>query len=248
MPRAYGPYRVSVLDSIRDFFAPQSRPEVLAVLGPLALALALVLVREAWRVARHAITIAHEGGHALLALLSGRRLQGIKLHSDTSGVTLSRGRPSGLGMVLTVSAGYPAPALVGLVGAVLLTMGRASLVLWLALVLLALVLLLIRNLYGLLSVVVTGVVVFLVTWYAPDWVQVAFAYAGVWFLLVGGVRPVFELQRHRRRGRARDSDADQLAGVTVLPAIAWVFVFFLVALGALAGGGYLLLRPILPGQ
>jgi Peptidase M50B-like len=236
---------VNVLDSIRDFFGPQSRPETIAVVGPLALALVLVVFRDVWRVARHAITIAHEGGHALLALLSGRRLQGIKLHSDTSGVTLSKGRPHGLGMVMTVLAGYPTPPLVGLVGAVLLTMGRASLMLWLTLVLLAAVLLLIRNFYGLLSVLVTGAVVFVVTWYAPDWVQVAFAYAGVWFLLIGGVRPVFELQRQRRRGRAPDSDADQLAGVTVLPAFGWVVLFFLIATGSLAVGGYLLVRPLL---
>ncbi len=237
---------MSVLDSLRDFFGPQTRPETVTVVGTLVLALALVVLNEAWRVARNAITIAHEGGHALLAVLTGRRLQGIKVHSDTSGLTLSKGRPSGPGMVLTLFAGYSAPPLIGLAGAVLLTMGRATIVLWLALVLLVAVLVMIRNLYGLLAVVVTGVLVFLVTWYAPDWVQLAFAYSGVWFLLVGGVRPVFELQRHRSRGRARDSDADQLAGVAVLPAILWVGVFFLVALAALAVGGYLLLRPILP--
>lgn len=241
---------MSVLDTLRDFFGPQARPETVTVVGTLVLALALVVLGEAWRVARHAITIAHEGGHALLAVLSGRRLQGIKLHSDTSGLTLSKGRPSGPGMVLTLVAGYPAPPLIGLTGAALLTLGRATLVLWLALALLLLVLVMIRNLYGLLAVVVTAALVFVVSWYGPDWMQVAFAYAGVWFLLVGGVRPVFELQRHRtrdrRRGRPLDSDADQLAGVALLPAIVWVGGFFLVAVGALVGGGYLLLRPVLP--
>jgi hypothetical protein len=236
-----------VLDTLREIFGPQSRPETATVLVTLALALVLVVFRETWRVARNAVTIAHEGGHALFALLSGRRLQGIKLHSDTSGLTLSRGRPSGPGMVLTLLFGYPAPPLIGLAGAVLLTMGRANLVLWLTLVLLAGVLVMIRNFYGLLAVLATGVLVFLVTWYAPDWMQVGFAYAGVWFLLVGGVRPVFELQRHRRTGRGYASDADQLAGVTVLPPLGWVFLFFLIALGSLVGGGYLLLRPILPG-
>ena len=38
-----------------------------------------------------AVTIAHEGGHAVAALLTGRRLRGIRLHSDTSGLTLSAG-------------------------------------------------------------------------------------------------------------------------------------------------------------
>ena len=37
-----------------------------------------------WRLSRNAITIAHEGGHGLIALLTGRRLDGIRLHSDTS--------------------------------------------------------------------------------------------------------------------------------------------------------------------
>jgi hypothetical protein len=236
-----------VLDTLRDFFGPQARPETVTVLVTLALAVVLAVFRDTWRVARHAVTIAHEGGHALFAVLSGRRLQGIKVHSDTSGLTLSKGRPSGPGMVFTLFFGYPTPPLIGLAGAGLLTIGRANLVLWLALVLLALVLVMIRNFYGLLAVLVTGVLVFAVTWYAPDWLQVGFAYAGVWFLLVGGVRPVFELQRHRRLGHGYASDADQLAGVTVLPPLGWVFVFFLISLGSLAAGGYLLLRPILPG-
>ena len=38
----------------------------------------------------------------------------MRLHTDTSGVTLSRGRPSGPGMVATAFAGYVAPCLLGL--------------------------------------------------------------------------------------------------------------------------------------
>ena len=48
-------------------------------------ALAVVVPHTVWRLARNAITIAHEGGHGLVALLTGRRLDGIRLHSDTSG-------------------------------------------------------------------------------------------------------------------------------------------------------------------
>ena len=43
-------------------------------------------------------------------------LTGIRLHSDTSGLTLSVGRPSGVGMVVTTAAGYLTPSLVGLAG------------------------------------------------------------------------------------------------------------------------------------
>ena len=55
---------------------------VVAVAGLAALA--VVLDVRLWHLTRNAITIAHEGGHALLSVLTGRRLEGIRLHSDTS--------------------------------------------------------------------------------------------------------------------------------------------------------------------
>jgi hypothetical protein len=76
-------------------------------------------------------------------------------------------------------------------------------------------------------------------------VQAGFAYLAVWFLLFGGMRPVFELaraqSRSRRRRRAQSSDADQLARLTGLPAGLWVALFALVALAALAAGASLLI-------
>jgi Peptidase M50B-like len=47
------------------------------------------------------------------ALLSGRRVQGIGLHTDISGLAITRGSPRGTGMLLTTLAGYPAPGVVG---------------------------------------------------------------------------------------------------------------------------------------
>ncbi|MEN3305841.1 MAG: hypothetical protein V7603_2043 [Micromonosporaceae bacterium] len=212
----------------------QPQPPRLLVLVAAVLALAVVVPRSPWRLARNVITIAHEGGHALVALLSGRRLQSIRLHSDTSGLTVSRGRPSGVGMVATLAAGYVTPSLLGLAGAALLAVGRIRIMLWVAIVLLLAVLLMTRNIYGILSVLVTGAVVFLVSWYGSAQVQAAFAYLGVWFLLLGGVRPLFEVQRQRRRGMARDSDADQLAGLTRVPGLLWVGLFLVIAVGAVA--------------
>ncbi|HEU5107014.1 MAG TPA: M50 family metallopeptidase, partial [Micromonosporaceae bacterium] len=107
-------------------------------------------------------------------------------------------------------------------------------------------LVMIRNAFGVVSVVITGAVVFAVSWFASPQVQAAFAYTCVWFLLFGGVRPVGELQTMRRRGRLPASDADQLAGVTRIPGLFWVGVFGLVNLGALALGGLLLAGAYLP--
>ncbi|WP_369225313.1 M50 family metallopeptidase [Streptomyces sp. R39] len=219
----------------------QSDPDLWVVLATLVAALAVVVPHNLWRISRNAITIAHEGGHGLIALLSGRQLTGIRLHSDTSGLTLSRGKPHGIGMILTAAAGYTAPPLLGLGGAALLGAGRITLLLWLATALLVVMLVMIRNAYGVLTVFLTGGTFLLVSWLAGPQVQAAFAYAVVWFLLLGGVRPAFELQAKRSRGGAGDSDADQLARLTHLPAGVWLFLFHTVSLCSLIGGGRWLL-------
>ena len=219
----------------------QPDPPVWLVVAMAAAALGAVLPHGAWRLTRNAVTIAHEGGHGLVALLTGRRLEGIRLHSDTSGLTVSRGKPTGLGMILTAAAGYTAPSLIGLAGAALLAAGHITALLWGAVLLLVSMLVMVRNAYGVLTVVLTGGLFFLVSWLTEPEVQAAFAYAVIWFLLIGGVRPVFELQGKRRRGGAPDSDADQLARLTHTPPAVWLLLFHVVSLASLVGGGQWLL-------
>ncbi|MGW4511871.1 M50 family metallopeptidase [Streptomyces sp. NPDC004393] len=234
---------LSALPDLWDrIFGSQPDPDLWVVIATLVAALAVVVPRGAWRIARNAITIAHEGGHGLIALLTGRTLTGIRLHSDTSGLTVSRGKPYGIGMILTAAAGYTAPPLLGLGGAALLAAGHITLLLWLATALLLIMLVMIRNAYGVLTVVLTGGTFLLVSWLAGPQVQAAFAYAGVWFLLLGGVRPAFELQAKRSRGGAGDSDADQLSRLTHVPAAMWLFLFHVVSLCSLMGGAQWLLR------
>ncbi|MFC7401583.1 M50 family metallopeptidase [Citricoccus sp. GCM10030269] len=233
-----------------------------------ALAMAGVALVLAWspagyRLVRHLVTLVHEAGHALIAVLAGRRLRGIRLHSDTSGVTLSRGKPRGPGMVLTLAAGYPAPAVVGLAGAWLLGAGYAAGWLWLLVLTCALMLLLIRNLYGLWVVLATGVAVAALSWMAAPVVLQCAAHLAVWSLLLAAPRSVVELQRQRRRilrryggprgdrsgwggrsGRSSvpgmDSDVDQLGRLTGVPAVVWTGLFWLLCVGCLAGSGWIL--------
>lgn len=220
-------------------------PDALIPSASGALVLLLVLSGSPWRLARHAITIAHEGGHALAAVLVGRRLRGITLHSDTSGLTVSRGRPNGPGMVFTLLSGYPAPALIGLLFAALIAAGRSDAVLIVAGVGVVGVLLAVRNLFGAFTVLVTAAVLAAVKFYGTPEVADAFVYAVTWFLLLGAVRPIAELRRERRRRGARDSDADQLARLTKLPAPLWLLVLAILALGCLILGGSWLLEPVL---
>jgi hypothetical protein len=213
------------------------------------IAIAVVLDSRSWRLAGKVITIAHEGGHALVSVLSGRRLDGIRLHSDSSGVTYSRGKRTGPGLVLTAAAGYVMPSLLGAGAAWLLAERHLTAMLWLALVLLAATFLAIRNAFGALAVLVTAGGVFVVSYFASAVVQAGFAYLSVWFLLFGGLRPVVELARGssgRRQRWTRGSDADQLARLTGAPAGLWITLFMLVALAALVIGAALLAPPGTP--
>jgi hypothetical protein len=228
-----------------ELFGKQPDPPTAVILATGGAALLLVLSGQPWRLARNVITIVHEAGHALMAVLVGRRLRGIRLHSDTSGVTVSRGKTTGPGMVSTAFAGYVAPSLVGLGLTALLAASKITLLLWVLTALLLAVLVMIRNVYGVLTVLITGTVLVVVSVVTTPEVQSAFACLTGWFLLFGGVRPVWELQVKRRRGHARDSDADQLARLTGAPGFFWVAMFGLIALGAMFVGGMWLLTPVL---
>jgi Peptidase M50B-like len=233
-----------IVEVCRRAIAVQPPPAAIVVALAAVLAGALVLPRAIWPYTRMLVTITHEGAHGLAASLTGRRLQGIRLHSDTSGLTVSSGRASGPGMVTTLLAGYLGPAVVGLGAVGLLIAGHSLGLLWLFVILLALLLVQIRNFYGFVLVVSCAVVLILVSWYLPATMQSGLAYVLTWTLLLAAPKPVVELIRQRRGGRAPRSDADQLAGLTRVPASLWACGFLVVNCAGLVLGAVLLL-PIL---
>jgi len=221
--------------------AAHPAPPDWVVLLAAAIALATVLAPFLWVRAGHAVTIAHESGHALVAVLTGRRLVQIRLHSDTSGLTTSSGAPRGPGVVLTTLAGYPAPAALGLAAAALLNGGYVVGVLFALLTLLLPLLLIVRNAFGLWSVLLTGAAVTAAVWWLPAEWQVLFAYGVAWFLLLAAPRAILDLIGLRRRRQDRGSDAARLALLTRLPAGVWVGLMLATTLAALwVGAGWLL--------
>ena len=230
----------SFLDSLSGLWfrmlsvQPNPRPEI--VLGTALVGLVMVCHRGIWRVLRNAVTLAHEGGHALVALCAGRKLSRIQLHSDTSGVTITRGRPDGLGMIATSLAGYLTPSLLGLLAAVMLSAGYLTGMLVFAVMLSLSMLARVRGTHGVVTVLVAAAVVLAVAWLAPVQAQAVFGYAFTWFLLFGGVRPVFELGRIRRCYGHVDTDADHLARLTGVSGGVWVAAFGLVNLVVLMIG------------
>jgi hypothetical protein len=134
----------------------------------------------------------------------------------------------------------PGPALAGLGAAALLAAGRATAVLWAAVLVLAGVLVQIRNWFGLWSVLACGLVVGATTWWAPPEGRTLVALLLTWFLLLAAPRTLLELRSSRRRG-PRTSDADQLARLTGVPALVWVAAFAVLDVGVLVlAAGWLL--------
>ena len=214
--------------------AAQPVPPRWLIIGSGVLALLVVASSRIWPVARTVVTIVHEGGHALVALVTGQRRIKVRLYRNTAGETRYTGRARGPGITLTAAAGYPAPSLVGLGGAGLLAIGHLTGMLLLGLVFLVALAFAVRNPFGVVAILTVIAAVAVVCLYGSPVVQAGFGYLMTWFLLFGGVRPIVELQRERRRGSAQPSDADHLASLTKLPGGAWVTIFGIFAIAALA--------------
>lgn len=203
-------------------------PTPWAVAGVAAALVVALAWRPAWRVLRHAATLVHEMGHVLVAWLTGRRVRGIRLHSDASGLTFSAGRPQGLGVLLTVLAGYPAPALVGLGLVAAAVSGYAGAGLTATMVLLVLALLLIRNVFGLLVTVGALAAAGAVFWQAAPMLATLFTLAVGLLLVFSAARAALGLWAVKGTG----SDPDLAARHSVLPAPVWIVLFQAIALAA----------------
>jgi Peptidase M50B-like len=184
-------------------------------------------------VTQHVNTMAHEGAHAAVGSVMGRRVTGVKLSGDGTGLTGLAG-PRGAGLVLAGLVGYLGPSAVGVGAAKLIEVGHSVAVLWLTL--LALVLLMVplrRSAFGLTAVIATGIGIYLVARYAPVGGQVALAYGIAWFLLLSGIRVVL---RHGRDAH----DAVVLRQLTRLPPGVWASAWLAGSAAALVFGGSLL--------
>ncbi|MFC0531773.1 M50 family metallopeptidase [Phytohabitans kaempferiae] len=205
------------------------------VFGTLLLGLLAALF---WPVTRYLITIAHEGSHALFGSVTGGTVDSVTVNADSTGLTgIFTSRP-----FIPALAGYVGPSLFGIVGAMMLAAGaRPDAVLWVAVVLLAVILLQMRNAFGVLAVVVAGFfLVMLVHNASPD-LRAVCAYTLVWFLLLGGF---FSALQWNRRSVGWSSDAGILRELTRLPMGFWGILWWLLTLAALIYGGGILFGAI----
>lgn len=201
------------------------------VYGAGFIALLLVLFTRDW--AGSIPTLAHEGGHALLSVLTLRGLYGVHLSDRGGGFTTIPGG-WGVGLYLIYPAGYLTPPLLGLGGAAVLVDGNAWGVLAGVVIILAISLVIAANLLANAVAAVALIGVVLALWLGTAELQVALAVIVVWWLLLGGVRAAVIM---RRDG---DSDAAVMSGLTLIPTLIWKTFWATVALVCLYAGGRLL--------
>ena len=223
-------YRDPVLEEILARLAPAAAPDLdgTGVLVVLALSAVLVGWWPAWRTLRLVVTLVHELGHAVVAVLSGRRFTGFVLRSDMSGHAVTVGPARGPGAVATAWAGYPAPALLGALAVWLSARGWAAPLL--GLLLLGLLASLVRVRSGLTALVVltSGAGLAALWWWRDDALQQQVLLGAGVVLLVGAWRHLGAVLGRPSTG----SDPAELARLTGVPTWLWLAGFVLVLAAA----------------
>jgi hypothetical protein len=201
----------------------------------VAVAALLSIPRVTWQWFGLFATLVHELGHAFAAILSGRVVHGIRIRRNHSGDAMSSGRGA-FGTVLSGVFGYPAPAIVGAALIWSVFAGYTALALAVGGVILILTVLVIRNLFGVLVVLVSAGVAVLLWFYATPEVQ-GYALLGLGVaLLVGSVRGLLTVVgvHTSRRGQLQTSDAYLLYKRTGVPSPVWLLIFAVLIAAALA--------------
>ena len=219
----------AVLSRIGQTQAPL--PAAAVVVIGLA-ALAAVGVQEIWLLARHVNTIAHEGAHAIAGSAVGQRIRGVTLQPNATGATAMSGGKAA-GNVAVGFVGYLGPSAFGLSAAKLIELGHSVAVLWLTLLLLILLLVVLRSVFSFVPVLLIGGLLYIIARYGSVGADSVTAYAVAWFLLLSGVRVVFD-------HGINAADAGNLAKLTHTRPGWWVWLWLIGSMLALAVGGSLL--------
>jgi peptidase M50B-like protein len=202
------------------------------VYGAGFIALLLVVFSKDW--AGSWVTVVHEGGHMVTAVLTFRGFSSWEMDDGDNAGTMVDDVGWGVGFLVISIAGYLSPPLVGLGLAAVLAGGNAWGVLAVALLVLVLSFLYAKG--GLANVVtaVLAVVVVLALWRGSTTLQLGIAAGAVWLLLLGGVRAAWGM------ALSDASDAAKMTRATWIPRVVWKLFWITVALVCLYAGGRLL--------
>jgi Peptidase M50B-like len=190
---------------------------------PIAVAIGMlvfiaVLGPALWKIAIHAETVVHEAAHAMVGIVTGRRISSVKINPNGSGATAIV-PPTGFGYGVAAFVGYVGASAAGLLAAWMISMGRIVAVLWVGGLLLAIMVLLVRNLFGGIVVLACGALLYLIVRYTTAGVETAVAYGLTWFLLLSAPKRAWRCEEAEGCGGCKDPRRDDvpLAVGVVLP-------------------------------
>lgn len=200
------------------------------VYGAGFIALLIVVLAFSW--VDPLLSVAHEGGHMIMAVVTFRGFSSWKFN-EAGAVTQGIKSGWGPGWLITLLAGYLAPSVLGLAGAAVLADGNAWGVLVIAAVLLVGALLYAEGAAAnIFTAILLGVVVLLL-WRGSQFQQMIVAAGLVWLMLIGGFADAVKLPR-------RKGDAAAMAKSFLLPGIVWQAFWVTASLVSLYAGARLL--------
>ena len=202
--------------------------------------LAWVLAVPLFFITRFVTVVAHEGGHAIVAVALLRTVHAIRFDRGGNGVTITDKAMWPFGILIS-AAGYLGPSLFGLLAAWLLIRDQTAAVLWGSMAFLAVMLLAVRGIVGLLLVPTLAVLLYLVTTRAEPPAQALFAHMWVWFLLISAVQRMIVFMSTANY-EVEGNDTAALGSMTLLPRALWGLILLVGTIGALVWGGGMLLR------
>jgi Peptidase M50B-like len=159
---------------------------VAALIG--AAAFVVVMVPFLAPLARHFNVMAHEGAHALAAVLLGLTLESVILKREEGSTNFKAVEGALLRWALVGLIGYLGPSAFGLVAAKLIETGRVITVLWLAIVLLVLLFFFVARSLGMITLPIAIALLILITRYSHAWLEELVVYGMTWLLLLDGLR------------------------------------------------------------
>lgn len=193
-------------------------------------------------------TWAHELGHGVFALLAGGSFRKLLIFSNLGGQAHFSGVGS-LGTAFTAAGGLLGPAIAG--GIIIVAGSREDSAQWvltgLAIVVVASVVLVVRNSFGFISLSLIAAALVAVALYGPLASRIFVAQLiGIQFCLASWSSLDYMFTKHfERDGKLMSSDTQQIADALVLPYWVWGGLVALLSFAILAASFYLAwVRPL----
>lgn len=169
-------------------------------------------------------TLAHEVGHGLGGLFAGRKFNSLTLHPDASGVTYTTGRGR-LGLAFCFWSGYAAPGTVATLLAAVVAAGVPNWAFLIAAIVMGLCLIRARSVLTLLLILGSAGACLLVWWLSIPVVQTTLPILLAGFFLLAGFRQITDAWR-QRNSDGGEADGDALEGLTKIPEVVWLLLFY----------------------